>query len=332
MRVLIVSQYFAPEITAARQSGCTASPPGWSGGATRSRWSARCPTHPVGVVAKVRRPAGRSAGRWTARRSVTYGFTCFRRRTPRFAPGQLRLLRVHRHDRRLRHAPSGRDPRILPAPAGGRGRASAVAARQRRPWVLDVRDLWPDVAVVARTGRGGATAARGPAVRAPSLQIRRRDHGAPPSPPSRQVEARGGEGKVAVDLRTGRPRISWSAGDRAPTIARCWATVTTSSVGPTQGTWAWSQGLETAIDAAGELGEGFQLVLIGDGSRRSDLERLASDVPSDQVVVPRAVPPARGRGADAGLRRAARLAGAGTGARGYGPLEAVSTAVPSGDP
>jgi glycosyltransferase involved in cell wall biosynthesis len=50
-------------------------------------------------------------------------------------------------------------------------------------------------------------------------------------------------------------------------------------------------GLETAIDAARELGEGFQLVLVGDGSRRKELERLASAVPAGQVEFLDAVPP-----------------------------------------
>jgi hypothetical protein len=69
-----------------------------------------------------------------------------------------------------------------------------------------------------------------------------------------------------------------------------WAIAKASSGGHTRATWAWLPGLETAIDAARELGEGFQLVLVRDGSRRKELERLASDVPPGQVEFLRSHP------------------------------------------
>ena len=50
-------------------------------------------------------------------------------------------------------------------------------------------------------------------------------------------------------------------------------------------------GLETAVEAARELGDGFQLVLVGDGQRREQLRRLAAALPEGSVAFIDPVPP-----------------------------------------
>ena len=54
-----------------------------------------------------------------------------------------------------------------------------------------------------------------------------------------------------------------------------------------------SQNLEVAIEAARLLGNDFQLLLLGDGTRRAELERLADGLPGGSVCFRAAVAPAR---------------------------------------
>ena len=111
-----------------------------------SRWSARSP-----IIRSEWWPPDTAGGwstdgRWTARRSATYGSALLppRLRRSRLAnyvflgiTGTIVACARRRPDVILASSP--------PLPVGGVG--SAVAARWRRPWVMDVRDLWPDAAV-----------------------------------------------------------------------------------------------------------------------------------------------------------------------------------------
>ena len=63
-------------------------------------------------------------------------------------------------------------------------------------------------------------------------------------------------------------------------------------------TWTYAgnlglaQGLETAVEAAGQLGDGFRLILVGEGPRRGELSRMASPSPGT-VEIRDPVPPER---------------------------------------
>lgn len=129
---------------------------------------------------------------------------------------------------------------------------------------MDVRDLWPDAAVAL------GQVHEGPLLRAPQRFERRLCRFAAAitvttGPSTRQVEGRGGAGKVTV-IPNGTTWDFLEAGARSPT---------SGLLGDRDDLFRWTYagnlgmvaGLETAIDAARELGEGFQQVLIGDGSR-----------------------------------------------------------------
>lgn len=287
MRVLIVSQYFAPEINAAANR-VHAFAAGLVGRGHEVEVVCEVPNHPVGVV------ASGFGGHFVERRRldgarVKYVWvyvTSSKAIRPRLTnyvsfgiTGTLVGLATRRPDVIFASSP--------PLPVGGAG--LAVAARHRRPWVLDVRDLWPDAAVAL------GQVEEGPLLSA-ARRLERRLYRSSAAitvttEPTRQlIEGRGGAGKVAL-ISNGTTEDFLRAGAREPDE---------HPLGDRKGVFRWTYagnlgmvaGLETAIDAARELGEGFQLVLVGDGSRRKELERLASDVPAGQVEFLDAVPPA----------------------------------------
>ena len=200
-------------------------------------------------------------------RSVTCGFTCF-----------LKGLRRSRLPITSRSgsppivagaAPPGRDPRLLASPRRWEGlaRRCGVLAPSRGSWMY---------AISGRTRRWRSDRYEGPLLRAAQRFEHRLYRSAAAitvttAPSARQIEARGGAGKVAV-IPNGTTRDFLEAGDRSPTSGLL-GDRTTGSVGPTQGTWAWSRDWSRRSSAARELGEGFQLVLIGDGRRRSHLRK-----------------------------------------------------------
>jgi glycosyltransferase involved in cell wall biosynthesis len=163
-----------------------------------------------------------------------------------------------------------------------------LAVRHRVPWVLDVRDLWPDAAVAV----GEMTEGR--LYRLASRLESRLYRGAAAITATTEafvlaIEQRGGAGKTVL-LRNGTTARYLEAGEQP---------VDAAALGDTAGrfTWAYAgnlglaQGLETAIEAASILGERFRLVLVGEGPRREALRELAARVPSGSVEIRDPVPP-----------------------------------------
>ena len=160
--------------------------------------------------------------------------------------------------------------------------AALVAARHRAPWVLDVRDIWPEVAVTldeVRQGRLVAFAER----------LERRLYGSAArvntvtEPFRADIAARIADpGKVEL-IPNGTTRAWLEVGE---------SDVPRRSVGVPEDRFVWtyagniglSHGLEVAIEAAAMLGTGFQLLIVGEGPVRSALERKAADLPSGAVV------------------------------------------------
>jgi colanic acid biosynthesis glycosyl transferase WcaI len=286
VRVLIASQYFPPEITAA--SGRLLS---FASGLARRghRVEVICgvPNHPEGVVAP-------GYGEKLVDRRQMDGFdvnyvwvhtTPSKRTRARLAnygsymvSGILGGLRRSRPDVVVASSP--------PLPVGVVG--AALAARHRAPWVLDVRDLWPDVAVVVdQVGEG-------PLVRV-AHRIERRLYKSAAAITAttetfqREIEHRGGQGRVEL-LRNGASEEFLDAGGAQPDRAE---------LGSSDDRFTWTyagnlglaQGLEAAVEAAARLGDGFRLLLVGEGARRDELRRLAAGVGPDAVAFRDPVPP-----------------------------------------
>jgi colanic acid biosynthesis glycosyl transferase WcaI len=286
MRILIATQYFAPEITApAARLG------EWAAGLARKGHQVKVvcevPNHPGGVVA----PG--YGGHLVDRRQMN-GFEVdyvWVYATPK----KTALPRITNY---LSYAASAtavgarRGPADVviasspPLPVGSVG--AALAIRHRVPWILDVRDPWPEVAVTLGEVEDG------PLLRAAEWLERRLYKSAAAITTSTRphqdlIDQRGGAGKVTV-IYNGATPMFLAAGEREPEpelVGRDGSFVWTYA-----GNLGLAQGLESAVEAARILGEGFRLILIGDGPRREHLRELARSLPASRAEVRDAIPPA----------------------------------------
>lgn len=167
--------------------------------------------------------------------------------------------------------------------------AAAVARRHRAPWVLDVRDIWPDVAValgeltapwqVALTTRLERRLYRSAARILTVTESFRRDIAERVSDPE----------KVAL-VRNGTTRAWLRRGEAAPDRAAAQLPDETF-VWTYAGNLGLSHGLEVAVEAAALLGAGFQLLVVGDGPLRAELEARARGLPPETVAFREPVEP-----------------------------------------
>jgi glycosyltransferase involved in cell wall biosynthesis len=172
-----------------------------------------------------------------------------------------------------------------PLPVGAAG--AAIAARHRIPWVFDVRDLWPEVAVAL----GELT---NPRVIAAAERLERRLYRSAAAvvtttePFATDIceklqEAGESEGETPVEvLPNGTTRLWVDAGqqeaDRADTDLPA-----DDFVWSYAGNLGLAQGLEHAVRAAEILGDGFHLVLVGDGPKRGQIEEQVANMKSGSV-------------------------------------------------
>jgi glycosyltransferase involved in cell wall biosynthesis len=288
MRVLIASQYFPPEIhgPSARLEAFAA---GLAGRGHQVEVICEMPSHPAGVVA----PG--YGGHLVDPREMN-GFEVryvwvwatpskrVRARLLNYASYAATATLVGA----LRPRPEVIFASSPPLPVATVG--ATLALRHRVPWVLDVRDLWPDAAVALGEivpGRLFRMAAR----------IERRLYRSADAITAatetfeRQIDARGGAGKVTV-VRNGTTELFLEAGleQSDPEL-----------LGERDGRFVWTyagnlglaQGLECAVEAARALGDSYRLILIGEGPRRADLRRLAESLPPGMVEILDPVPPER---------------------------------------
>ena len=287
MRILIVSQYFAPEVTAAslRLEPLAA---GLANLGHEVEVVCEAPNHPHGIV-----PAAYRGRLFT--REVRDGYRVSqvwvkaspskraRARIASYASFAASAIVVGsampRCDVVLASSP--------PLSVGAAG--AALAARHRAPLVFDVRDLWPEVAVTL--GEIGP----GPVLTAAEWLETALYRGSaaittPTAPFVQQIAGRSGSPETVHLLTNGTTREWIQAGNREPDRA---------GAGLPEGRFVWtyagnlglSQNLEVAIEAARKLGDGFQLLLLGDGTAREKLRELAADVEGEEVVFRAAVPP-----------------------------------------
>jgi glycosyltransferase involved in cell wall biosynthesis len=162
------------------------------------------------------------------------------------------------------------------------GAAGALLGRRHRvPWVLDVRDIWPESAValgeldnaraIALAERLERSLYRGASAIVTVNQAFRAWIAAR-APVQRNVEV----------IPNGTTREWLDAGD---------AEVDRASVGLPSDRFVWAyagnlglaHGLEHAIETARLLGDGFRLLVIGDGVERTSLEARAAALPPGLV-------------------------------------------------
>lgn len=273
MRILLLSQHFAPEVTAARFRMQAFTEALVARGHEVDVLTA-VPNHPRGVVEEGYR--GRLVVSGSEHGARVRHLWVFAR------PEKTLGTRIGFYASYLVIASAAgifhRRPDVIlasspPLPVGAAG--WLLAGRHRVPWVLDVRDVWPESAVAL----GELT---NPRVIGAAERLERRlyqsaaaivtvneafaDQVGRTAPPSRRVEV----------IPNGTTRRWLEAGesesDRGmlglPRDRFIWAYA---------GNLGLAQGLSVAVEAAKRLGDEYLLLIIGDGSRRAEIERLVGE-------------------------------------------------------
>ena len=286
MRILLISQYFTPEITAAplRLRPFAA---GLAALGHQVEVICEVPSHPQGVIYEgfSSRPVQRRSldgcsvthvWAWPARsksalsRLAAYGSYA--------AAATLAGLLAERPDVILASSP--------PLSVGVVG--SLLSRRHGVPWVLDVRDLWPQVA-----GELGKVSSSRALAAATALEHRLYRSAAAITTTTEPFRAHIGRytetSKVTV-IPNGTTRDWMAMGELE---------IDPASVGldPQRFVWTYagnvglSQGLEVAVEAARRLGPSFQLLILGDGASRPGLRREAAAAPAGSVAFRDPLPP-----------------------------------------
>lgn len=280
MRLLILTQYFAPELTAAA-ARLHAFATLLSARGHRVEVIAEAPSHPLGVVQP-------GYGERLIDRRQLDGFEVQYLRVPT-SPNKTLRTRLANYGG---YAVGGTLTGVLgarpdvvyasspPLPVGAAG--MAVAARHRVPWVLDVRDLWPAAAVAVGELRGARTIAA-----LEALERRLYSSADAITTPS--------EGSAAhIGAICGDPAKvhHLPSGTTAEWIKFAGLDADRAVLGTAAETFVWTyagnvglaQDLATAVEAAAELGPEFGLVIVGDGPSRAEVEGLALRIAPGRVT------------------------------------------------
>ncbi len=278
MRTLIFTQHYVPEVTAARFRV-----EAFVGELLRRGHEvdvvAAVPNHPEGVI----HPGYR--GHRVLRRSVDGANVSYVWVWTRPARTMANRLGFYGSYAAMAAAVGGAGPRpdviLASSPPLPVGVAAAIAARRHRvPWVLDVRDLWPEAAV--RIGE-----LSNPTAVSLASKLERALYGSAAvivtvTDPFRRTIAATATGARIELIPNGTTRDWLDAGERdsdrpslgLPEDRFIWAYA--GNLGP-------SRRLDVAVEAAGMLGEGYQLLIVGEGSARAELERRAAALPDGFV-------------------------------------------------
>jgi glycosyltransferase involved in cell wall biosynthesis len=279
VRVLVFSQYFTPEVTAARVR-LQAFAAGLAGLGHEVEVICEMPNHPQGIV------HDGYGGRLVDRRRLD-GFTVryvWVAATPEKTM-RTRLLfygsyaamataagvATRRADAILVSSPP------LPAAAA----AALAAKRHRAPWVFDVRDLWPEAAVILgelsnpRVIRGAEWLERRLYADADAIVT-------VTEPFREDIAAKVEDGDKIEVIPNGTTREFLDAGELE---------VDRAELGLPGDRFVWTyagnvgiaQGLEAAVDAAAALGEGFTLLVVGSGPRLRAIRERAAALPPGAV-------------------------------------------------
>lgn len=288
MRVLIFTQYFTPEVGATQTRLHTFA----AGLAERGHdveVICEVPNHPQGLV----RPG--YGGRLVDRRTLD-GFRASYVWV-RTSPTKTTRSRLAFYGSYMAMAAAvgslSRRPDVIFAsspPLPVAAAAAIVARRHRVPWVMDVRDLWPEVAVAV-----GELSS--PRMLAAAERLERRLYGSAAAITTVTEPFRDSIAAKVLDpakvhlVRNGTTQLYLQAVDLEPDRASLGLPVE-KFLWTYAGNVGVAQGLEAALDAAGNLGDGFALVILGDGPMRRHLEERAQSVPADSVIFRDQVVPA----------------------------------------
>lgn len=288
MRVLILSQHFPPEITAGRFR-VEAFAQALIAGGHEVHVVCAVPNHPEGEIHAAYR--GRPVVRQRrGRLRVTYVWVStspaksFRSRLANYVSFAALSSVVAALDRRP-------DVVLATSPPLSVGVAGAlVASRHGSPLVFDVRDLWPKAAVVLgelsnRRAIRIAEAVERWMYREADLVVTVTDSF------RRQIAALAPRG-ASVELVHNGTTAQWLAwGEEEASDRSILALPEDRFVVAYAGNLGLYHALDTAIDAAGELDDGYQLLLIGHGPLRPELEERAAALPPGRVRFAGLMPP-----------------------------------------
>jgi putative colanic acid biosynthesis glycosyltransferase WcaI len=173
----------------------------------------------------------------------------------------------------------------LPVAAAG----ALLSARHRAPWLLDIRDLWPQSAVDLGELRPGSMLAA--AERLERFVYGNADRIVTANEAFRQwIESRATT-EARIEVIPNGTTLEWlEVGEEG---------VPRSSVGLPDNRFVWAyagniglaHGLEVAADAARLLGQEYLLLVIGDGPRRVNLERRIDQTPAPALDLRSLMPP-----------------------------------------
>jgi glycosyltransferase involved in cell wall biosynthesis len=279
MRLLILVQHYAPEITAARFRL-----EAFARGLTRRGHEVQVicpvPNHPRGVI-----EAGYRRGLVVRREVAGSRVTYLRVFTSREKTVWKRLAYygTYAGSAALAGAVARRPDVVLASspPLSVATVGTLVAARHRAPLLLDVRDVWPQSALDVGELKPGALFSAAEAVE--HFAYRRADLIVTANDAFRRwIEERAPDGASIEVVENGTTEELLRIGE---------STVDRASVGLPEGVFVWAyagniglaHGLEFAADAAGVLGEEYVLVVVGEGPRRAALEQRIADQPLGSV-------------------------------------------------
>jgi len=279
MRIVLFSQYFAPEVTASR-ARAQAFAEGLTAAGHEVEVICEVPNHPTGIVHEG------YGDRWVDRRELDgYEVTYVRVHTDPVKTTRSRLLLygTYAASSSLVGIATRRRPDVILAtspPLPVAAAAASAAFRHRAPWVMDVRDLWPEAAVILGELRGDRV------IRFAEWLERRLYRSARAivtvtEPFREQVLATAPGSRVEV-IPNGTTQRWLDAGAAA-------ANRDGAGFGADEFVWMYAgnlgiaQGLETAVEAQRLLGPPFRLVLLGGGPERERLREVAAGLSPGSV-------------------------------------------------
>ena len=280
MRILIFSQYFTPEVTAARARVHPIAQHLAERGHT-VEVICEVPNHPEGVVQDGYR------GRLQVRRELDgFGvrYVWVRTSPVKTMRSRALLYGTYTAAAMIAGATGPRPDAILvsspPLPAAVA--AAAVARRFRAPWVMDVRDPWPEAAVALGE-------LSNPRVIDLLERLEKRLYASAAAivtvtePFRADIAAKVADPAKITIVPNGTTRRWMAAGEVDPDRAGL-DLPEDRFVWTYAGNLGIAQGLGTAVEAAAVLGDRFQLQLVGAGPVRERLEARAAELPAGTVV------------------------------------------------